>query len=385
MRVRFACSTAVAAALIAAAPAAATTAEQAVQFLNQQRAANQIPANVQLDSYRTTGCHNHVRYMEQNGLKHGEQPGEPGYTPEGADYSNSGEVLAEGGQGFSETTNPWDAAPLHQGLLFDPSVNQAGYDDDGVFFCMRFGFDFTAPSSPTFYAFTSNTGREGVPTSETVNGEGPYAPQEAVGIPQGTPTGPQILFFVDGFGSKNHATAFSLKGPGGGEVEAKMVDSTTPPPNNPDAQSYGPAFHTGGDLIPVHQLDPFTDYQVSVTWHNDDNGQEMAQTLSFKTAGFQRGLALKLASKLSRGRRAKLTAPAEAVGQKASVKISIQRKGHRAKRVSSRTITLKTSQKIKLPKKPGPGGAVILRVSVKPFTLGDTRFTVVPAQKKYRR
>ena len=381
VRARLACSTAVTAALIAAAPAAATTSEQAVQFLNQQRAANKIPANVQLDSYRTTGCHNHNNYMEQNGLQHGEDPSKPGYTPEGADYSNSGEVLAEGGSGFSETTNPWDAAPLHQSLLFDPSVNQAGYDDDGTFFCMRFGFDFTAPSSPTLYAYTSNGGREGVPASETVNGEGPYAPQEAVGIPQGTPTGPNILFFVDGFGSKNHATAFSLKGPGGGEVESKMVDSSTPPPNG---QSYQ-AFNTGGDLIPVHPLDPFTEYQVSVTWHNDDNGQEMPQTLSFKTAGFQRGLALKLASKLSRGRKAKLTAPGEAVGQTATVRISTQRKGHKAKKVSSAKITLKTTQRIKLPARPGRGGAVILQVSVKPFTLGDTRFTVTPAKKTYRR
>ena len=371
---------AVAAALVAAAPAAATTASEAVAFLNQQRSANQIPANIALDDYRTTGCHNHNRYMEQNGLGHGEEPGKPGYTPEGADYSNSGEVLAQGITAWSDSANPWDAAPLHQSLLFDPGVTQAGYDEYQSFACMRFGFTFTQPPQPTFYAYTGNKGREDVPPSVTVQGEGPYAPQEAVGIAQGVPTGPNILFFVDGFGSTNHATAFSLKGPGGGEVESKFVDSSTPPP---DGQTYK-AFNTGGDLIPVDPLDPFTTYDVSVTWHNDDSGQEMPQTLSFKTAGFLRGLTLKLASKLSKGRKAKLTAPAEATGQQATVKISTQRKNRKAKTFSTKTITLKRTQKIKLPKKPGRGGAVIVKVTVPSFTLGDTRFDVTPVTKRYK-
>ena len=84
---------------------------------------------------------------------------------------------------------------------------------------------------------------------------------EAVGIPQGTETGPNILFFVDGLGQTNHATSFSLTGPGGGAVETKMVDSTTSPP---PGESYKP-FRTGGDMIVVHPLDPFTDYTASVT------------------------------------------------------------------------------------------------------------------------
>src|SRR4051794_18954476 len=269
--------------------------------------------------------------MAQNGgLVHGEEPGKPGYTSEGADYNNTSEVLAQGGAGWSASTNPWDAAPLHQTLLFDPDVDSAGYDESQGFFCMRFHSVFSQPASPKLYAYTGNLGRENVPTSITVNGEGPYAPQEAVGIPQGTPTGPQILFFTEGF-QQNHAVSFSLVGPGGSPVEAKLVDSTTQPP---PGESYKP-FRAGGDLIPVNALDPFTEYTATVLWHDDSSGAEATQTVKFKTAGLQRAVALKLSKKLVRGRKAVLTAPGEAVGQQATVRIQTQKRGRKAKSFST--------------------------------------------------
>jgi hypothetical protein len=377
----YAASLAVAAsALVAATPASAVTASEAVNFLNQQRAANEIPAKLTVDDYRTTGCRNHNNYMAQNGgLVHGEEPGKPGYTDEGADYNNTSEVLAQGGSGWTASTNPWDAAPLHQAILFDPDLDTAGYDESGSFFCMRFHSVFSQPASPALYAYTSNTGRRDVPTQIVVNGEGPYAPQDAVGIPQGTPTGPQILFFRQGFGN-NHAVSYSLTGPGGGAVEAKMVDSTTEPP---PGQSYKP-FRAGGDLIPVNALDPLTEYTATVLWHDDDSGAETPQTVKFTTAGLTRGVALGLSKKLARGRKAVLKAPGEAVGQKATVRITTKRRGKKAKKFSTRTLTLKASQKIKVPRRPGRGGSETVKVSVKSFTLGDTRFTVTPATRTYR-
>jgi hypothetical protein len=383
MPLRVASLLAISAALLAAAaPASATTAQEAVQFLNQQREANQIPAGLAVDADRTKGCKNHNHYMAlNNGLEHGEQPGNPGYTDEGANVYNGGEVLAQGEPDWSASTNPWDAAPLHQTILFHPSSDSAGYDASEGFSCMRVHYVFQQAPAPAFYAYTSNTGRVDVPPSVTVQGEGPYAPQEAVGIQQGVTTGPNILFFVDGFGSTNHATSFSLTGPGGGAVETKMVDSTTQPP---DGNTYK-AFQTGGDLIAVNPLDAFTDYTATVMWHNDDTGAEMQQTVSFKTSGFLRGLNnLTLSAKLARGRKTTLKAPAEAVGQKATVKISTRKRGRKAKAFSTKQITLKRSQKVKLPKKPGKGGAVIVKVTVPTFTLGDTRFTVTPATRTYR-
>src|SRR3954469_17981243 len=93
---------AIAAALVAAAPASAVTASEAVDFLNQQRAANEIPAAVTVDAHRTTGCQNHNGYMAQNGgLVHGEEPGNPGYTSEGAGYNKPRAVLGQGGAAFT--------------------------------------------------------------------------------------------------------------------------------------------------------------------------------------------------------------------------------------------------------------------------------------------
>jgi hypothetical protein len=376
VRLRVATLLAVAAALGAAVPAGATTSQEAIDFLNQQRSANGIPPSAVFDEHKTTGCRNHNEYMAQNGLGHGEDPGNPGYTPEGADYTNSGEVAAQGGGGWSASTNPWDAAPLHQAILFDPRVGKSGYDESAKgFFCMRLELLFDDPDPPKFYAFTSNLGPQRVPPREVVCCEGPYAPQEAVGIPQNTPTGPNIIFTNQGFGySKNHAVSYSLTGPGGAPVEAKFVDSNTPPP---EGQSYR-AFNLGGDLIPVQPLDPFTDYTATVTWADDDEPSRpnQTQTVQFKTDGFARGLTLTLSKKLAKGRKATLKAPAEAVGQKAKVKF-------KAKTSSTKTITLKQSQRIKVPM-PRKHGRTVVTVSVPSFVLGDTRFTVTSTKRSYR-
>jgi hypothetical protein len=382
VRLRSATLLALAAALCAAVPAGATTSSEAVDFLNQQRAANGIPASATFDEHKTTGCRNHDHYMAVNGIGHGEDPSKEGYTPEGADYANSGEVVAEGGIRWSASTNPWDEAPLHQAVMFDPRVGKTGYDESEGFACMRLEIVFSNPPTPTFYAYTSNVGSTRVPPREVVCCEGPYAPQEAVGIPQGVATGPNILFFTQGFGfNKNHAVSFSLTGPGGAPVDAKLVDSNTPPPNG---QSYQ-AFRLGGDMIPVQPLDPFTDYTAQVTWHNDDQSvPDQTQTVPFKTDGFQRGLTLTLSKKLAGGRKATLKAPAEAGGQKAKVKIGLLKKGKtKAKTVSTKTITLTGSQKVKVPKAP-KGGRAVVTVTVASFVVGDTRFSVTPATRKYR-
>ena len=369
------------AALVLAAPASAATSQEAVQYLNQQRQANGIPAGIALDSYRTTGCYNHDRYMEQNGLGHGEDPSKPGYTPEGADYTNSGEVLAQGFSGFTATSNPWDTAPLHQSLLFDPQVDSAGYDEHAGFTCMRFGFNVTSPASPVFYAYTSDTGRAGVPFRVVVAGEGPYAPQEAVGIPQGVPTGPNILFFTSAFGSSNHAVLYGMTGPGGRAVNVKLVDSTTPPP--PKGGSFQ-AFTTGGDMIPVDPLLPATSYTAKVVWHNDNSGENAPQSVPFTTAGQARTLTLSLSKKLSsKGRKATLKAPADAVGRSASVRIQLAKKGKSLKTVSSKTLVLKRTQTIKVPR-PSKGGRAVVRVTLPTFASGDTRYDTPAVSRTYR-
>ena len=132
-------------------------------------------------------------------------------------------------------------------------------------------------------------------------------------------------------------------------------------------------------MIPEKPLLPLETYAVAVTWENDA-GARLDQSFSFTTAGILSKL--KLSRKLGKGRKAKLTAPAEATGQRATVKIAVARKGHKAKTVLTKKITLKRSQSIKTPKKPR-GGSVTVSVSVAKFTLGDTQFTVTPAKQRY--
>ena len=350
-----------------------------MDFLNQQRTANGIPAGIVMDPYRTQGCADHITYMHHHGLGHGETPGDPYTTPAGADYAGSGEVLTEGIVGWTAGSNPWDTAPLHQSLIFDPRVNAAGYAEDDTFACMRFGFNFTSPPQPVFYAYTGDLGRASVPFREVVAGEGPYAPQEAVGIPQGVATGPNILFFSQDFGSTNRAVLFNLIGQDKRAVDVKFVDSQTPPPSGSNYQ----AFSTGGDMIPVHPLWPATSYTANVVWKDDDNGQTAPQSVAFKTSGQARTLTLSLSKKLSSKRRATLSAPGAAVGQRASVRIQLAKKGKSPSTVSTKGLTLRRTQTIKVPK-PSTGGRAVVRVTLPTFAVSDTRYDTAPASRTYR-
>jgi hypothetical protein len=376
--------------LLAAVPAAsAATSEEAVTFLNGQRAANEIPGTVAVDEYRTTGCRNHNHYMALNGgLQHGEEPGKPGYTDEGADYSNSGEVLAQGGPGWSQATNPWDAAPLHQTLLFDPRVAAAGSDSsDEGFECMRLGFDYSAPPMPVLYAYTGNKGRVDVPFRVVVQGEGPYAPQEAVGIEQGVPTGPNILFFENGFGD-DRALSATLTGPDG-VVDTRMVDSQTPGPGGRP-----PVFQAGGDLIPVQPLEPSRSYQANVVWENAA-GEQMTQVVDFKTAAGAK-LKLTLSRKLTRTRKTRLKAPAAAVGRSATLRMIVYRRvcsrpgtrdpglcTQRPRTVVRKTIKLRRSRALKVPRPPRHG-SVLVKVGTASFTAGGVTYERAAVSRRYR-
>jgi hypothetical protein len=212
-----------------------------------------------------------------------------------------------------------------------------------------------------------------------VAGEGPYAPQEAVGIDQGVPTGPNILFFTSGFGSTNRAVLHSLASSDGRPVDIRFVDSTTEPP--PKGNGFK-AFSTGGDMIPVQPLWPATSYTAKVLWHNDDNGANAPQSVTFTTSGQARALTLALSQKLSKSRRATLSAPSDAVGQRASVRIQLAKKGKSLKTVSTSGLTLKRSQTVKVPR-PSKGGRAVVRVTLPTFASGSTRYDTKPVSRTY--
>jgi hypothetical protein len=254
------------AALTAAAPGlAAVSSEQAVAFLNQQRAANGIPGDLSADPSLTLGCQQHNRYMHANdNFDHGEDPGNPYYTPEGAGQGPYGgaEVLSPGDGYGPAGKNPWEWAPIHLYLMLDPDNTMAGYDAANGYTCMRMSGNRDGGEGlqqPQFFSYPG-PGTQGIYPDEWA-AEWPYTPQQLVGIPEYEVTGTNILFFSLGTRGLK-AESFSLQGPGG-PVAARMVDETTQ-----NEVGSGGWFSGGGVLIPEQPLAEYTTYKVNVTWRN---------------------------------------------------------------------------------------------------------------------
>jgi hypothetical protein len=135
-------------------------------------------------------------------------------------------------------------------------------------------------------------------------------------------------------------------------------------------------------MIPVDPLLPASSYTAKVLWHNDDSGENAPQSVTFTTAGQVRTLVLSLSKKLSKSRRATLSAPSKAIGQRASVRIQMAKKGKSLKTVSSESLVLKRSQTIKVPR-PSSGGRAVVRVTLPTFASGSTRYDTPAVSRTY--
>jgi hypothetical protein len=253
--------------------ASATSGPEAVALLNLQRAANGIPGNLVEDPQLTQGCleYDHYRALNPSEPPHHEIVGHAGYTPLGA--SAHGEVNAFVDI-WTATANPWDTAPIHQWLMFDPTVSTAGYAFSEGTACMRFDSGGPTPLAPAFYSFVNDAGPGAVPFSETAY-EAPFVPQQLVGIAPATTTGPNILAFASGFGGARVASV-GLTIAGGPPVpDVRFVDSAT--------SGVSGFFGNAADIIPVGPLEPGTAYTLTVNWQND-SGPIGTQTVNFTTA-----------------------------------------------------------------------------------------------------
>ena len=248
----------------------------AIAFLNQQRAATGIPAVTLNQAFVTAWCP-----AEDTGPWSGESF---------RDLSPSDTWAAD--------VSPWDAAPLHQFSMYNPLFTAAG--DLNVFnqpwdgvdaatpsqACMGLGDAASEPATPTFYDFVGDVGASAVPPSETVQGEGPFAPQEVVGIPEGTPTGPDLLLYALGFPPATYGCSgtcnveplsWSLTTAAGVAVPGvQMVDDT-----NTTAYGYPGYISDGGIMIPP-VLATDTVYNASVVWQGP-KATPATQTFSFTT------------------------------------------------------------------------------------------------------
>lgn len=228
----------------------------AIAFLNQQRAANGIPPVADNQDFAAAWCPD-----EDSGPTGGE----------------SGRDLSSVVTGWSPTTSPWDDAPLHQQDIYNPLFTQAGDVNAEAQACLGVGAPLGEPATPTFATFFSDTGPDGVPTTETVEHEGPFAPQQLVGIPQGTPTGGQIILYAEGMGAEVRAISWTLTEADGNPVpNVRLVD---------DIQATNAGYSgylSGVGVVIPPALKALTVYNLSVLWEGPE-AVTANQMASFKT------------------------------------------------------------------------------------------------------
>ena len=163
--------------------------------------------------------------------------------------------------------------------MYNPLYTEVGDANAGGQACLGAGAPLPEPSVPTFAAFYSDTGPEDVPTTETIYGEGPFAPQQLVGLPLGKPTGGQLILYAEGMGEEVHALSWTLSEADGTPVpDVKLVDDV-----QATAAGYAGYLVGVGILIPP-PLKAESLYNLSVIWEGTD-GITAAQELTFKTGG----------------------------------------------------------------------------------------------------
>jgi hypothetical protein len=275
---------------------AATNSAEAIAWLNAQREANGIPGGITDNPTWDASCRLHMTWLKLNpdvsGLsEHEEEPGTPGYTPEGA-WAGEHSVLGGTFLSTSSTartaaqwhdTYPWGAsdgwewAPIHLMDLLNPSLAVTGFAPG----CMITGEGPWRPEPATPELFTyPGAGTSWIYPAEVAY-ETPYTPGEFVGLPQPTSrTGPYL--YVLGWGTGTGAiTSASLTGPSGPVAISTVDDDTSGPPGR-----IGEYLGAGGVLIPRKPLEPYTRYTASATFVPNEGGSPLSTTWSFETGPF---------------------------------------------------------------------------------------------------
>jgi hypothetical protein len=243
--------------------------QPALEVLNEQRAVNGIPPLTLNQALATPWCPN-----EDEDLGEGEMHGTSGDGDWGPDYS------------------PWEAAPLHQFPEYSPIYTEAGIVNSGMDAsegCLGVGGVSSEPSEPVFYAFVGDLGPSDVASAEDVNDEAPIAVQEAVGIPEGTATGPQLLLYARGmsgevpwYANQARVLSWSLTSASGSPVPgAHLVDQAVMAGAGGLFSEYARNLTGGAVLIPPPLT--FGGYDLSVTWEGA-SGVVATQSFSFTVA-----------------------------------------------------------------------------------------------------
>ena len=256
-----------------------------IDRLNGERAQLGLYDNVQQVPAWSAKCGLHNRWMRLNNrLQHPEIKGTRGYS-RGGNWAGTSSVLARG-NGW-RAGNPWRNAPIHLTQAFHPDLRQAGASDAFGHSCLTTwpGMDDTdsvkpigAPLDDHFWTLPKHGGRI-FPAQRAA--EGPFTPQEKVGIRAGALTGPYLYVWattdrlseedmqqvpdpttgemVWPEGALHMPLAIiergSLIGPNGDAVATKVID---------DGDVGGLAGLGNGWLLPIRPLKPRTAYRATV-------------------------------------------------------------------------------------------------------------------------
>lgn len=316
------------AAVVLALPAAALAATPAevLRALNAERAANGIPAAVREAPDQSAGCALHNDYRAANGgaaVGHDEDPGRPGYTPEGDRAGNSAVLAATSWS----AGDPYADAPIHLMRLMDPRLQRAGVDDRPGLSCTTVTSGLGPPGADDAVYTVPGDGRSTVPVAQVAE-EAPFVPGDLLRLPAGTRTGPHLLVLADGPFARDGETRLvdvRLAGPLG-PVEVRRVDDADP--------RIGPYIPPGGIAVPVEPLVAGSAYRAAATVAGA-GGVRLTRTWSFRTAGTAPWVApppsppaAALTGRADvtvrvRGRRIVLASPPALAGRTARVKVTL--------------------------------------------------------------
>lgn len=345
----------------AAAPRDVKTPEMAVEYLNQQRTAYGI-APVTLD---------------QSLLK-----------PE---CSVANHEIAAGFSSPSELpwerySSPWNNAPWHEQIFFDPGDVSAGYGtyahlgqetavtgepgNQWRWLCMWFGHVWNESGPPRFYWAAEASGPKAVPASLDAR-EWPSTPAEDLGLPN--PTGPNISVYASGAtATQPEAVAATVVGPSGQAVPTHLTSKY------PDRHA--------AMLVVDRPLKEGITYNVTVAWRgyfgpNPPEVADQIQNFSFTTAREIRSkLELRNGGRAGRRNRVWISSNGVLGGQNAELSVAVaqRRCGRQLRRPRpgcvwitsrrrARTIVLDGAKIPTLVARPTPRRRIHVRVAVKRF------------------
>lgn len=237
-----------------------------IKQLNAFRAASGFPSRVKLQSTWARGCRLHDHYMFLNNmLGHTETPGSPGYTSAG-NFAGTHSVLTNGTSWVDG--NPWLNAPIHLNQTLAPLIVRAGGSETDGFNCLTTFLGESRASAPRTPRILTYPRSGGTMPYQQVALETHPIPQEKVGIPAGTPTGPYLMVYYYGQ-------------PGGGGKYPSLASATMTGPHGRIAvKTIGTRDHYSdlsmtwgsGFIIPASPLTPNTRYTVRATVKADSQG-----------------------------------------------------------------------------------------------------------------